>query len=106
MDIIYSIREKERMISYMVALGSDHAGFPLKEEIKRHLKNKGVKYKDFGTLTDERANYAQYAEEVANAVAKGECEKGLLFCGTGIGISIAANKVNGIRAVSCSDYFS
>ncbi len=90
----------------MIALGSDHAGFHLKEEIKRHLEKRGIEYKDFGSYSDARANYAEYAEKVANAVVSGECERGILVCGTGIGISIAANKVNGIRAVACSDCYS
>jgi len=90
----------------MIAIGSDHAGFYLKEEIKRHLEDRGVEYKDFGTYSNERANYAEYGEKVARAVAGGECEMGILVCGTGIGISIAANKVKGIRAVACSDCYS
>lgn len=90
----------------MIALGSDHAGFHLKEEIKNHLDKRGIEYKDFGSYSAERANYAEHAEQVANAVVNGECERGILICGTGIGISIAANKVNGIRAAACSDYYS
>ena len=90
----------------MIAIGSDHAGFYLKEEIKRHLEDRGVEYKDYGTYSNERANYAEYGEKVARAVAGGECEMGILVCGTGIGISIAANKVKGIRAVACSDCYS
>ena len=90
----------------MIAIGSDHAGFPLKEEIRAYLDSKGIEYRDFGVYTPDRADYPVYGEKVARAVASGEYEKGILVCGTGIGISIAANKVDGIRAACCSDYFS
>ena len=90
----------------MIALGSDHGGFALKQEIKKYLDAQGIAYKDFGTLTGEACDYPEPAEAVANAVVSGECEKGLLFCGTGIGISMAANKVKGARAALCSDCFS
>ena len=82
----------------MIAIGSDHAGFPLKEEIRKYLDEKGIAYKDFGTYSTDRADYPKYGAIVAHAVASGEYEKGILVCGTGIGISIAANKVKGIRA--------
>ncbi|MDD2954878.1 MAG: ribose 5-phosphate isomerase B [Oscillospiraceae bacterium] len=90
----------------MIALGSDHGGFALKQEIKKFLDSRGIEYKDFGTYTEESCDYPQYAKLVCDAVVSGECEKGVLCCGTGIGISIAANKVKGIRAALCSDYFS
>ena len=90
----------------MIALGCDHGGFALKNEIKKHLDELGIDYKDYGTHTEESCDYPIYGEAVAQAVASGECEKGLLFCGTGIGISLAANKIKGIRAVVCSDCFS
>jgi ribose 5-phosphate isomerase B len=90
----------------MIALGSDHVGLVLKEEIKKLLDEKKLEYIDLGCFTAERTDYPVYAEKVAGAVAKGEAEKGLLFCGTGVGISIAANKVAGIRAVVCSDCYS
>ena len=90
----------------MIALGADHGGFALKEEIKKHLDEKNIEYKDFGTLTGEAIDYPIIAEQVAEAVAGGEYEKGILCCGTGIGISIAANKVKGIRCACCSDCFS
>lgn len=90
----------------MLALGSDHAGFPLKEEIKKHLDSLGLEYKDFGCYSPERFDYAISAQKACDAVVSGECDKALLFCGTGIGISMAANKVKGIRAAACSDYFS
>lgn len=90
----------------MIALGSDHAGLPLKKEIMELLDSMGVAYKDFGTETGDSCDYAIFGQRAANAVASGECEKGILCCGTGIGISLAANKVRGIRCVVCSDCFS
>lgn len=90
----------------MIALGSDHAGYKLKQIVIKHLKDRGLDFKDYGTYSDESCDYAVFAQKAANAVAGGECDKGLLFCGTGVGISIAANKVNGIRACCCSDLFS
>ena len=90
----------------MIGIGSDHGGFPLKEEIKKHLDEIGVAYKDFGTNTPDSCDYPIYAEAVARAVVSGEVEKGILICGTGIGISIAANKVKGIRAALCGDCYS
>lgn len=90
----------------MIALGSDHAGFPLKEEIKKYLEEKGIAYKDYGCYTPERSDYAIAAKKACDGVMSGECEKAILCCGTGIGISMAANKVKGIRAAACSDYFS
>lgn len=90
----------------MIALGCDHAGLELKNAIKVHLEERGVEYKDFGTYTEDSCDYAVYAEKTARAVVSGECRLGLLFCGTGVGISMAANKVRGIRAACCSDKFS
>ena len=90
----------------MIALGSDHAGFPLKQEIIKHLEERGLEFKDYGCLDESSCDYPEYAKAVANAVAGGECEKGILVCGTGIGISIAANKVKGIRAAVCTDCFT
>ena len=90
----------------MIALGCDHAGLELKNAIKAHLDERGIEYKDFGTYTEDSCDYAVYAEKTARAVAGGECRLGLLFCGTGVGISMAANKVRGIRAACCSDKFS
>ena len=90
----------------MIALGSDHAGLELKTAIKAHLDERKIEYKDYGTYTTDSADYAVYAEKTARAVVSGECRLGLLFCGTGVGISIAANKVRGIRACCCSDKFS
>lgn len=90
----------------MIAIGSDHAGFELKQAIKAHLEEREIEYVDFGCFSDESADYAVYAEKVGRAVVGGKFEKGLLFCGTGVGISIAANKVKGVRACCCSDRFS
>ena len=90
----------------MIALGADHGGFALKEEIKRHLDDIGVPYMDFGTHSPESIDYAKVAYKTCQSVVSGECAQAILCCGTGIGISMAANKVKGIRAACCSDYFS
>ena len=90
----------------MIALGCDHAGFELKQFIIKHLEERGIEYKDYGTYSTDSVDYAVYAEKTARAVVGGECTLGLLFCGTGVGISMAANKVRGIRAACCSDMFS
>ena len=90
----------------MLAVGSDHAGYPLKEEIKKYLDQKGIEYKDFGCYSPERYDYAVSAQKACDAVVSGECEKALLFCGTGIGISITCNRYKGIRAALCGDCFS
>lgn len=90
----------------MIAIGSDHGGFELKKEIMAHLDARGLEYKDFGTYSDASCDYPVYGKAVAKAVASGECERGIIICGTGIGISIAANKVHGIRAALCGDCFS
>lgn len=90
----------------MIALGSDHGGFGLKQEIIKHLAQRGIEYRDFGTYSEASCDYPEYAKKVAHAVADGECEKGIIICGTGIGISITANKIRGIRAALCHDCFS
>ncbi len=89
----------------MIAIGCDHGGYDLKLEIITYLEEKGLQYKDFG-CNGESCDYPIYAEKVANAVVSGECEKGILICGTGVGISIAANKHKGIRCALCSDCFT
>ena len=89
-----------------IALGSDHGGFELKEEIISFLKDSGYEIKDFGTYSTDSCDYADYSLKVAESVVEKECDYGILICGTGIGISIAANKVPGIRAALCSDTFS
>ena len=90
----------------MIGIGSDHGGYELKEYIKKHLDELGVAYKDYGTNSTESCDYPIYGEAVARAVASGEVERGIVICGTGIGISIAANKVKGIRAALCGDCYS
>ncbi len=90
----------------MIALGCDHGGFAMMQEVKKHLEERGIEYMDFGCSSGESVDYPEYAKLAAGAVANGECEKGILICGTGIGISIAANKVKGIRAALCHDCFS
>lgn len=90
----------------MIALGSDHGGYSLKQEVKAYLEGKGIPYKDYGCLDESPCDYPVYAKAVAKAIVDGECDKGILICGTGIGISIAANKVKGIRAAVCHDTFS
>ena len=90
----------------MIAIGSDHGGFALKEEIKKHLTEKGVPFKDYGTDSEASCDYPVYAEKVCRAVTGGEAEKGILCCGTGIGMSMAANKIRGIRCACCGDCFS
>lgn len=90
----------------MLAIGSDHGGFSLKREIISYLKENGIEYRDFGTDTEESCDYPVYGQAVAKAVASGRCDRGILICGTGIGISIAANKVKGIRCALCADCFS
>jgi ribose 5-phosphate isomerase B len=90
----------------MIAIGSDHAALEFKNEIKAYLISKGHEIHDFGAFGPERVDYCDFGFSVGEAVARGECEKGLLFCGTGVGISISANKVQGIRAVVCSEPYS
>lgn len=90
----------------MIALGCDHGGYCLMQEVKSHLDERGIEYRDFGCCSEESVDYPVYAKKVADAVADGECEMGILICGTGIGMSIAANKIKGIRAALCHDCFS
>ena len=89
----------------MIAIGSDHGGFELKQAIMAHLDKRGLEYKDFGTYDEASCDYPEYGKAVAHAVASGEYERGIIICGTGIGISISANKVPGIRAALCTDCF-
>ena len=90
----------------MLGIGSDHGGFALKQAIMKHLEERGIAYHDYGTYTPDSCDYPDYGRAVALAVASGECDRGILICGTGIGISITANKVPGIRAALCGDCFS
>lgn len=89
-----------------IALAADHGGFALKEAIRAHLTRRGLAFCDFGTLDGESCDYPDMALPACRAVVRGECRCALLFCGTGVGISMAANKVPGIRACCCSDAFS
>ncbi|MCI8335657.1 MAG: ribose 5-phosphate isomerase B [Peptococcaceae bacterium] len=89
-----------------IVLGSDHAGFSLKETIKEHLSSQGLDVIDCGTDSEESVDYPDFAEKVGRTICDGICEKGILVCGTGIGISIAANKLPGIRAAVCHDVFT
>jgi ribose 5-phosphate isomerase B len=90
----------------VIAIGSDHGGYNLKEEIKKMLDEQKIEYRDYGTHSPVSVDYPDIAQAVAQAVVTEECEKGILICGTGIGISIAANKIKGVRAALCHDEFS
>ena len=89
----------------MIALGCDHGGYELKQEIIKYLEEHHLPYKDFGCDSTEAVDYPVYARKVGKAIQDGACDKGILICGTGIGISIAANKMKGIRAALCKDCF-
>lgn len=89
-----------------IAIGNDHVAVEMKHHIVKYLQEKGHEVVNFGTNSDERCDYPVYGKKVADAVASGECERGILICGTGIGISLAANKVKGIRAAVCSEAYS
>lgn len=90
----------------MISIGCDHGGFELKNIIIEHLKNRGIEVKDCGTYTPDSVDYPEIALKVTADITSGASEKGILVCGTGIGMSIAANKVHGIRAAVCTDHFS
>lgn len=90
----------------MIAIGSDHGGYDLKQTVIKYLEEKGIAYKDFGCYDKNSCDYPVFGKAAAEAVASGECEKGIVVCTTGIGISIAANKVAGIRCALCQDTFS
>ena len=90
----------------MIAIGSDHAGYRLKLAIEEHLKEQGIPFEDLGCYGPERVDYPVYGQKVAEAVAEGKYRYGIVICGTGIGISLAANKVPGIRCAVCSDTYS
>lgn len=89
-----------------VAVGCDHGGLNLKKEVIKILEARGYEYKDFGTYSDASCDYPDYALPVAEAVASGEMDRGIIICGTGIGVSIVANKVPGVRCALCHDVFS
>ena len=90
----------------MIALGCDHGGYALKEHIKTYLEGKGLSYKDFGTFSTDSCDYPVFGRAAAEAVASGECDRGIVICTTGIGISITANKVKGVRCALCSEPLS
>lgn len=90
----------------MLAIGADHGGVNLKEILKKYLEGRGFEVKDFGTYDASSCDYPDIAKEVCDAVVSGECERGILVCGTGIGMSMAANKVRGIRAAHVTDTYS
>ncbi len=90
----------------MIGIASDHGGLELKKEIIQHLEERNLEYIDYGTKSTDSCDYPVYARKVAQGILGGECEKGILICGTGIGISITANRIKGIRAALCHDTFS
>ena len=90
----------------MIALGSDHGGYDLKMEVIRYMEEKNIAYKDYGCLDKSSCDYPEFGRAAAMAVANGECEKGIVICTTGIGISISANKVAGVRCALCADTLS
>lgn len=90
----------------MLAIGCDQGGYALKLEIVKHLEERGIEYKDCGTYSEDSVDYPVYARAVVKEILEGRCDKGILICGTGIGISITANRYKGIRAALCSDCFS
>jgi len=98
-----AVLKKGRVL--MIALACDHGGFVLMGKVKSYLDACNLEYEDFGTYSDESSDYPEFAIRAARAVAGGECERGILICGTGIGMSIAANKIPGIRAALCSNCF-
>jgi len=89
-----------------IAIGSDHAGFKMKEIVKAYLKRKKIAFKDFGTYSEESVDYPDYAGKVCGSILDGSCERGILICGSGIGMSMAANRFSGIRAALCHELFT
>jgi ribose 5-phosphate isomerase B len=89
-----------------IAIGSDHAGYSLKQELSDKLRGRGYRVQDFGAFSTESVDYPDIAREVATAIASGEYDRGILICGTGVGMTITANKVRGIRATACSEPYS
>lgn len=94
------------MKNLKIAIGADHGGFRLKEKVIEYLRGKNLEFKDFGTFDEESCNYPEITKKVALEVANGSFDRGILVCGTGIGVSIVANKIKGVRAALCSDTFS
>ncbi|WP_317366943.1 ribose 5-phosphate isomerase B [uncultured Tyzzerella sp.] len=105
-SLISKINFKNLLEVTMIGIGSDHGGFHLKSEVIKYLEANNIPFKDYGTYSTEAVDYPIYSKKVANDVANGTLDKGILICGTGIGISIAANKVKGVRAALCHDVFS
>ena len=89
-----------------IALGSDHAGFPLKEHLRTFVESLGHEVEDLGTTSADSVDYPDYAEKVGLAVVEGRVDRGIMLCGSGVGASIAANKIPGVRAANCEDYYS
>ncbi len=90
----------------MIAIASDHGGYTLKQELIARLKERGLEYTDFGAFSEESCDYPDFGEPAARAVVSGECDRGILICGTGIGMSITANKIKGVRCALCGDCYS
>lgn len=90
----------------MIAIGSDHGGYKLKETVIKYFESNGIEYKDYGCYSEESCDYPVYGKAVGNAVANNICDKGIVICSTGIGISITANKIDGVRAALCNDCLS
>ena len=90
----------------MIAIASDHGGYDLKRELMAHLKARGLEYEDFGCFSAESCDYPDFGEPAARAVAEGKCDRGILICGTGVGMSITANKIKGIRCALCGDCYT
>lgn len=90
----------------MIAIASDHGGFEYKKLLKEYLEARGLEYKDFGTYSSDACDYPDYAKPLCESILSGECDKGILICGTGIGMSITANRYAGIRAAVCTETFS
>jgi ribose 5-phosphate isomerase B len=103
---ITKIRDYEEIFTMKIAIGCDHAGFPLKNEIISFLNDLGIEWKDFGTTSEDSVDYPDFGEKVSKEVSGGNFDRGILLCGTGIGMSIVANKFPGIRAALCSDSYS
>lgn len=99
-------QKEERKDRSMIAIGCDHSGVSFKMQLIKYLEEKGMEYRDFGTYSEVSCDYPDIAKPVCESILNGTCEKGILICGTGIGISMAANKIHGIRAALCHDYFS
>lgn len=103
---IESQMSNDRYYPQKIAIGSDHVGYELKEDVRDYLEEIGIECQDFGAFSKDRTDYPLFARQVARYVASGKADLGILICGTGVGMAIAANKIRGIRAVSCSEPYS